>query len=270
MKLDRSELCGNDEIKKGMGFLLSIHRKEEVPTFIFNTFYSISPGYETKISFSKVKYERKTEHLGKCSTNFNLYMTPNASEYVQDVCRVQCITEVVAKVCKCMLPHSAPYRKIFMKKLNMNASDESTLKLCLFEQFKCMNDVYRNLVVGGNHFLQSICQKCPEQCQDEEYKIQMSSSLEKQSKKLKQSFLTVSFGFASMSVETVVESQAFTIRDFFIYVGNNIILYLGMSFVSSFEILDLIVRLLFVGVPTILKICRRKTKVKQIHINPKR
>lgn len=269
MKLDKSELCGNDEIKNGFGFRFCIHRKERIPTFVFNKFYSLSTGYSTRVSLSKVNYIRKTEHLGRCATQFKLFLTPNASEYFQDICRLQCYTEIVANLCQCMLPHSAPYRKIFLKKLKINVTDENSLKLCDFQKFKCMNDLYRKGLAGGDHFLRSMCHKCPEPCQDEEYKIQMSSLLKKQPKGLNQTFLNISFGFGSMNVETVVESQAFTIRDFFIYVGNDIILYLGMSFMSSFEILDLILHLFFAVAPAVLQKGKRNTKLQRIYINPK-
>lgn len=57
---------------------------------------------------------------------------------------------------------------------------------------------------------------------------------------IRKNFVLVNFFFDSLSVITVVESQDFTLRDLFIYIGGVIGLFLGMSFVSIGDIFELL------------------------------
>lgn len=93
-------------------------------------------------------------------------------------------------------------------------------------------------------------------CLEERYKIQMTNMLlsNKNFKndhqfdnmsvaELRKNFFVLSLNFDSMAIDVIEEMQAFTIQDLFIYFGNNMGLFLGMSFMSPFEVLLLFVAL---------------------------
>lgn len=72
MKTGQKEHCGTDEVLRGTGLWINIHGKNSIPKPIINSFSTLSPGFHTQITLRKVKVERKTEHLGFCTSNYKV------------------------------------------------------------------------------------------------------------------------------------------------------------------------------------------------------
>lgn len=219
MKLDQTELCETDDIREGAGFMFTIHKKENFGNFVFNKFHFLTPGYDNLVSWQKIKYDRKTEHLEKCSTTFKVDMTPNVTEYLPDMCLFQCLVETVLKMCGCVIFQAAPYLDFLTEKFRSQGKLEPCTSV---EKLNCEVDVYRKFVTNGVTYVETMCRKCPTPCYDEEYKIQMSTLLKRQrisrrslinnvnnNQGERDLFFTVSFELATMNVEVVEESQVY-------------------------------------------------------------
>lgn len=278
MKINQSDQCGNIEMKEGSGMLFHVHNKETIPSRFASKYSYLSPGFHTSVSLQKIKYNRKTENLGRCSHHVELYIALNADQYYQDKCYYQCYGELVVKNCHCFPAQMISFREKFNRKFKQFGINNNDLLLCQPSDNKCLKKLFDPRFTD----VLSNC-NCPVPCIEDGYIFRLSHTV--LSKRLfgkkyenltdvdfKHNFLAVSFEFATMMNEVVEETQAFTIIDTFIYMGSNIGLFLGMSFMSLGEIFVLKVQLLEVLIRNICnrianRFCIRKTKVKKIRIN---
>lgn len=273
IRTNQDEYCGNDEIKRGAGISFKIHDKNVIHYTSHGDYFYLSPGYHNRIILRKVIHNRKTEHLKQCASHMKLYISPQSDRYIQDMCLVQCSLEIGLQKCKCLVPHFRMYKEYFMNHtadIGMNVKD---IKLCRsLDELKCLKQVHRNYTEFNlKNFAR--CSHCIQPCYKETYDLQISRTLLTRSvvsnyqslnkSDILRNFMVVSFEFGSLSVETIEESQAFTIQDLFTYLGGNIGLFLGMSCVSCVEIFYLFIYLIhncFRGVENLKSNNRKKFK----------
>lgn len=239
-----SEYCGHESTKRGAGFIFQIHDINKFSNFVTQPFYYLSPGYHTEVSIRRIMFTRETEHLGKCKNKFDLYLFPFLNgENSHDFCMGQCLGEIMLKHCKCYPYLFLPFKKTFEDnsyKYNLTKND---VKFCWsITEMACQAEVKLWFQTKPT---KDLCPYCEQQCIEGKYELQMTQSLLVKRKYEKyvsvsddvfhRNYLSVHFYFDSMTILNIVESQAFTFRDMFIYIGGNLGLFLGMSFLSLFE-----------------------------------
>lgn len=132
----------------------------------------------------------------------------------------------------------------------MNANE---IKFCWeIDELRCMMK-WRNVIFQKS--LNELCPYCVQQCVEGKYEIQITKTRisnrgigrfikGSNAEYIRKNYLSVHFYFSSMSVLLIEEWQQFTLKDTFIFIGGNIGLFLGMSFISPFEIVDIVIQLL--------------------------
>lgn len=253
MKINYTEYFGHDEFKRGSGFLFQIQGKNKIASFRLSPASYISPGYNYRVVLKPIHITRQTENLGRCSNFVYLGMVPNATVYHQEFCILQCAAEVILKNCQCVLTLLVPYKDYFVRKAK-EYGIKSELEFCTkLDRVACMKEVESKVDRDGIHSITRGCTRCPSPCYEEEYDLQISAT--KLSKKpfdfaseirmtndeFRKSFLAVSFEFESDNFLSIIEIQSFTTKDLFIYIGGNIGLFLGMSFISPFEVVQFLI-----------------------------
>lgn len=82
----------------------------------------MAPGYEYNVLVQPKKYNRKTEHIGKCLSQFPMYLVkPNY--YVQQLCQQQCLMETVWRKCRCPYIFFKPIRTAFARYFGLKVED---------------------------------------------------------------------------------------------------------------------------------------------------
>lgn len=232
--------------------MFSVHDVNGVPSFIINKFYYLSPGYNIDVSMRQVVVKRLQGH-GICSNTADLYFFPMLNNSnIMNACFLQCATELLLQYCKCYIPPLLPfdqYIKEYSYKFNMS---KENVKFCWdMSEIACMRR-WRQTVFNNQLYI--LCPKCKELCVEGQYDIQITQNrLSKLNygewinasdlADFKKNYLMVNFHFSDMNLQTIVITENFTLKDLFIYFGTNIGLFLGMSFVSLFELGDMVIQL---------------------------
>lgn len=271
----------------GVGFHVTFHGRNMFPAECDTegTVF-VSPGYQYNIVLKPIHYIRKTSHLGKCVWHYPLYMFPK-QDYVKKLCHVQCLMDQLWKICSCFATQFAPLQKAFGKHYGVN---ESRIPLCWTEdKMECYTE-YRAKFSAENH-----CPQCKEHCDEMMYNYEVTAVklshnsffLKDHLKKLNatsekqfvENFLLLNIFFQSNSLNIIVDSQVFTLKDLFVYIGNNIGLFLGMSFISFYDFIHHFLIAVHVKIKKIMKgkkmrfvrlremkIMKNKKKNEKIHL----
>lgn len=276
MNVMQEEYCGNMKIKEGAGFSFQIHDTNRNPTFLINKATRIAPGYSISVVVKRVIYRRLTEHLGLCK-NFidtplytNMYHS-HTKIYTLEICYMQCVTDFLLKLCNCYPPNLSYYHEMFVKKQRELNSSKSVTP-CLGEDFICLKQLTSNSI--DKHSINRLCPHCKEPCYETKYKIDISYSLLSKKNfrlfptndtqldfdKFRKNYIFVTFSVKNSNSDLIEDYQLYTLKYLFVAIGSNICLYLGMSFVSAFEIIYLIFDLLL----TSFKKFRQRNKVTKI------
>ena len=203
--------------------------------------------------------ERHT--FGRCYKKFPMYMFPNNTEYLQQYCRLQCQTELSWSRCECLITPLQSHGKAFAKiyhdpdpgrdqylKANWNA-----LLGCGWRSVSsCIDKLWAYI---DEHGLDYLCSYCKPQCEETEFNYQKTISRFSSKGEfpdnvsvtgfdeqyLSTNFLLLNVHFRNTLVNVIAEEQMYTSQDLVVFIGNNIGLFLGMSFISLFEIWDLLI-----------------------------
>lgn len=247
----QAEYCGNDVLKRGAGFYFQFHDKNAQASFLLEPSIYLMPGYETSIMVKPVLHKRNTENLGLCVNNIYLWMQPNAKIYRPISCYFQCFTELVIKVCRCYPPVFEQIEDTIIENMVRQGVNRSWIEMCYGETVLCLKELQNQLFANAsvNYF----CPKCKPTCIETKYDYQMSHlrlSLNRFNKaqnlavrnyvEMMKNYAVVKINFGDLIVKIIVENQAFTLKDLFIYIGGSICLFLGMSFLTIFELVHLV------------------------------
>lgn len=251
---NQSEYCGHGLPKRGAGYFFNIHEINRYPSFLLNPSTLISPGYDINVVMTPIVYDRQTENLGKCTDFVNVYLTSNPEVYVLEQCYMQCTSEMIIRSCNCYPSILGGFRKIILLRSLSFDINRNDVDVCLGASFTCMKkwiyDVLQNTSIN------SLCPYCKQPCHETKYEFDLTYlRISKTNLKLNyfhnltleeylKNYIFVKFSMKSNMIQHVEERQKFTLRDLFIFIGGNIGLYLGMSFLSLFEIIHFILELL--------------------------
>lgn len=249
LNANQDENCGYyTEQWKGAGLHVVIHDSRTLPSINFGTPIHLKPGYEFKIVVTPRFRIRYTADLGYCREKYQLYMFPENTIYLKELCLMQCEAEGLWFYCRCTISPLKVAVKHFAKAHNI--SDEDIHLACTGDKRSCL----MNLPLGYERSMDARCPHCKPPCQETEYVSQVTVTKfppkhlvafykhelhVADEKTVAGNFLTLTVYFDSSPIEIVVEEQKFTLKDLFIYIGGSVGLFLGMSFMTFAELLQL-------------------------------
>lgn len=259
LNVEQTEYCSIIRKWHGAGFRVHIHDPNALPNDLISGYLNLSPGFSTNIVIKPTIYDRRTEKLHRCVSSVASKLSAlKPKKYVQLACFAECIIFNTYKRCGCSNSFYEEFKSI--EKVVPKSCNTPKDMLCMKETV--WNMVYTNLY--------ETCDHCKLPCKETQYEYQMSSSLlrphvVKESFKLDDStilknYVLVRFSLESMTTLICTETEAYTITELITYLGGIAGLFLGMSFVSFYEIFH---QILFNIVSRIWKVYKN-TKLKKI------
>lgn len=245
LNVDQKEYCGGGRGYTGAGFKFSIHDPvNKLPSFeLFDSLSTISaaPGYKMTISLRTVKFIRNTEHLDKC--HGPQYIVNNTKVYYKTICFVLCHTMIVFRNCGCFPNYIEGTEIFFGTNLNIPLS---AIHLCTeIAQALCMRNKY---FLENLHFMCPFCTRdaCVETRYDQvitlsyfprpSFADNFSTEAAYDISQMRKNYVLINVFFEDMNVLYVIESQEFTIINLIMYYGGYTVLFMGISFMSFWEI----------------------------------
>lgn len=276
LNAQKVEYCGyRKDIWYGVGIEVALHDPNNLPFPIYDTSVKLQPGMQYNIALKSQKYKRNTQHLGKCINSYPMYLFPGAKGYVKQFCIFQCENELLWKHCGCLIIDLPPIVKSFAKWHGLNENETN---------FRCSRDQILNCTtklqkIAFNEGVEKYCPQCKQPCEEDGFQFDITATafppnhlinyyskmLNTSEKEIRdKNYIVLNVYFESSSVNVIIDSQKFDVRDLFIFIGNNVGLFLGMSFVSFFEIFDVIIKKLADLVKIVKKKKKAKKKVKKV------
>lgn len=228
---------------------MKVHDYRIQPSFLTDSSVHLTPGYSYKVVISPTVYKRNTEHLGLCKSSKYYSLFPDLDFYFREMCEFECFMKQVWHKCNCYMFAFAGSEKTYADAFNVPVS---RVKMCQdVTSLTCLRAA--KLYHLSHHVMNDLCEECKNPCLENKYFTQVSQSLlapdqvlpyldNSTSKKadlkiVRKNYLEVNFFFdTNLYTEWVIESQAFTSKDLFVYFGGRLGLFLGMSVVSAVEI----------------------------------
>lgn len=242
MNVNQAEHCDASRKYEGSGFQAVIHDPENIePIFSMSSTINLQPGFAISVALKPTVFKRETAFLGLC--NISAYLLGEKRIYYKHVCMYFCYMRRIINVCQCVLRMAMPGLDETMNSLyGMNVKG---IKDCGEEELTCFKNQQYETYLSTN--LKQNCPECLQPCFETSYDFlltvkKLSTNLAPKYVNninitdIRKNFLMLNFFFDSLSVALVVESQDFTFKDMFIYVGSVIGLFLGMSFISIGDI----------------------------------
>lgn len=226
----------------GAGFRLFIHdQSESIGILSSTTDIYIQPGRSYNVAVKPVEFNRETESLGKCNKTVTVENFNEQADYLHSICITLCYVKFIVTKCHCIPVMFAEavlnINKMFSTKWSVCRSTIDVLK-------------FTNETVHFFHNTPSICVECLRQCSEIVYYPSVSEAslltgrnLKKwhqslnvtDAKHVNKNYVLLNIYFESFLIVSVREYQQISFQDLWINLGNNIGLYLGMSFMSLFE-----------------------------------
>lgn len=246
----QKEYCGSGREFTGAGFKFIIHDPLfKVPLFdlMSDTIASISvsPGSELLISIRSVQFTRYTEHLNKChSPQYSVFN--GTKVYYKTICFILCHSMIVYEKCGCF-PNWVEGMEIFFS-TNLHVPLQN-VKLCHnVTQVLCLR---RKDIVQDLHVL---CPYCKDACVETTYEQTISlsrfpsplvgkklaSEFSTNMSELKKNYMLLNVYFEDMYILNVVEYQDLSVINLIMYYGGYTLLFMGISFMSFWEIIFVI------------------------------
>lgn len=228
---------------------MKVHDYRIQPSFLTDTSVHFSPGYSYKVVLSPVVYKRNTEHLGHCKSSKYYSLFTDLDFYSKEMCELECFIKKVWYTCSCYMFAFAGSEKVYADTFKVPLS---SVKMCQDEKsVTCLLAV--KMYFLSHHVTYDLCKECKNPCLENKYYTQISQSLlsavqvlpffdnitlkKIDSKIIRKNYVDINFFFdTNLYTEWIIESQAFTPRDLFVYFGGRIGLFMGMSVVSVVEI----------------------------------
>lgn len=266
--MNQREHCDASRIYEGAGFQAVIHDPANINIiFSMASAINLQPGFAIDVILKPTVFKRQTAFLGLCNTS--VYKFEQQSIYFKNICSYFCYYKRVIKICGCVARNAVPGLDEIQNSLyGMFVND---IRSCSDEDAICMKQQQYETYLSSN--LRENCPECLQPCLETKYEILVtmkkftSNSLfhvefnTTDMREIRKNFILVNFFFDSLNVVTVVESQDFTLRDLFIYIGGVIGLFLGMSFMSIGDIFQALSLYLFKKVSSRAKNLQTKMKI---------
>lgn len=241
----QKEYCGvqQENAYYGAGLNVLIYDPQYIASFELSSMISLHPGYVFDITMRPVKSILKTERIGHCRSEVvSLFEYP---VYHRHACFLSCTIEYAWRHCQCAFP------SFNIKSLSEHFGGSNVkMPSCNddLEKASCMKYVLTAYVnEGPNRF----CPQCKRSCAERNYEYTISSkqfsqltlnelvenySIAHDVNDVKKNYALGNFYFQEMLETVIVEDFKVTALDLFIYVGGSLVLFIGISVVSLYEI----------------------------------
>lgn len=249
--MNRQEYCTvmQEEFWLPLGFIGGIHDPQSFGSFLSGTLKSMffTSGFSYDIVIKPTVYRRHVENIGKCRTDQPLFAFPESEGYSKELCLMQCTNVYMWEQCQCIWFDSTSLRKAFAKKYNKTMKQ---VKLCVGMDGGLCKLKLQEVLLNGQ--VDKFCPQCTlPPCFETVYDYQISALRFPPKNKetyyadmlnltnvslVEKNYFYLNIHLESMNVVVIDVTQSFTLRDLFTYIGNGAGLFLGMSFVSFYEL----------------------------------
>lgn len=264
---------------QGAGFQVKIHDPNDAtPMFSLGKTILLDPGYESNIQISPIVNDRKTASLGKCLGAGYFRSTAGSDYYNQPICFLACFLEKIIQACKC--------KPWFVSGVEDQFASSVGYSLKYLNDCVTMNDLSCVKAQSLKSIMSDVpqeisCSQCLPACQEITYdymvtrkrfpankhfaKVLLQSMNSSTSvEDFRKHFLSVNFFIDVLRLQEVKQFQSKTIIDVFIYFGGVIGLFMGMSFLSIFEIFQIMADLIDI---LLLKFCCQSSTNHRVKVN---
>lgn len=274
----QDEYCLTTPDRNGAGFFVLIHDAKALSSFRTQPSFDLSPGFEYSISFTPVLFDLRgfSESRGRCSTYFPNILKQRDVDYTQEGCLAECLLEIIWKRCQCIFSASDSPVYSQLTANYFHSTLETLLNSgCTLKNYICIKDIIHDIITDGEFY----CPRCKRSCLETKYEFQITSRrLSRTTLKLisnsttynesyiRKNFVLAKFYFKSMDMITVQELQLISPLDVFMAIANIVILFLGMSMVSHYELMHLLLMICHNAIVQWIKNTKKKRRRKAIFI----
>ncbi|XP_050401041.1 amiloride-sensitive sodium channel subunit gamma-2 [Patella vulgata] len=243
-------------LTSGNGGQIVIHDRDSCP-FPQNDGIAIASGTESNIGLRLVNIERLGLPHGTCEEG-DLFKEQYGFKYTRQACQVFCLQTLISSICKCydedeeelniiahIQEHYDPCRNISEIRcmLNIQRDYEKGEQKCECDN-PCIETRYQHTISARqwpsdeytNILLTALCEKkSPEECQ---------RLRNMEPRELANNFLKINIYYEDLNYENITEEEDYETSQFISDVGGTIGLWVGLSMLSMFEVVEFVVQIL--------------------------
>ncbi|CAH1786195.1 unnamed protein product [Owenia fusiformis] len=151
------------------GVIVYIHEPNTMPSK--SKGFTVSPGFETRVSMSVVHSIQQPAPYGNCKEDFeNIKSGDREFVYEYDTCIAKCAQEAITKTCRCLWEEAPPFGDYsYCKNVSLPIKT-------LINNMKCQYDASTKLVSSYNSG-QKLCNHCKDKCKKYTYLNSISQSV---------------------------------------------------------------------------------------------
>jgi hypothetical protein len=255
LNVQPDQYCVGSPWQNTYGFSALPHDRNVPPLLFLSPSVEIPAGFVVDVAFSVTQITRKTESIGKCTTNKKiLEWYPSIPTYSYDACVTQCLTLLINTACNCVAFLAPPY---------MFTGTFALGRLCT-PSYPCYMDLLNSrnysaykVPTGTSTVaeLMASCE-CPLACEETQYVSEVSFmplaspvafkselgdrlgnvSVPKNLTAFRKQFAVVNFYFKDLDIMLIVETQAVLIMNVLNGIGGSLGLCLGGSLIAVAEV----------------------------------
>ncbi|KAK6178830.1 hypothetical protein SNE40_011326 [Patella caerulea] len=243
-------------LTSGNGGQIVIHDRDSCP-FPQNDGIAIASGTESNIGLRLVNIERLGLPHGTCEEG-DLFREQYGFKYTRQACQVFCLQTLISSICKCydedeeelniiahIQEHYGPCRNISEIRcmLKIQRDYEKGEQECACDN-PCIETRYQHTISARqwpsddytNILLTALCEKkSVEECQ----RLRNMDPRE-----LANNFLKINIYYEDLNYENITEEEDYETSQFISDVGGTIGLWVGLSMLSMFEVVEFVVQIL--------------------------
>ncbi|CAF0936619.1 unnamed protein product [Brachionus calyciflorus] len=257
MILNISVAYGLEDLFPSIGAAIMIHNQTTSP--LSTDAFAVSPGVETSIAISRQFRSSVPKPYSNCDGDtsdpnafdtklFKLINSKNIS-YNQQLCVDLCFQDMVIKECKCYY-------------IGFPFLSDKSIKPCKNDsEYECIYSKIEN-DFNDSSIVNTVCQpQCPLECESMSYKILYSYNdfLNKKNnedlndfynftgtnrRQMKKDLLSLYFYYETLNYEKITEKERIDFVDLLSNIGGIAGLFLGISFLSLVEIIEIVFQVL--------------------------
>ncbi|TRY69119.1 hypothetical protein TCAL_04115, partial [Tigriopus californicus] len=224
------------------GIIVAIHPPEKDPLLVTNAI-NVLPNTLTRIAITEVKEYRQPEpYSSNCTQTWNRTSMPHLDgtrPYHSALCQIKCLYDIMRDLCNCSL------NQLY------TIDDNKSPRICLVHQEDkvCIEAAAMNLT---DAYLRKQC-ICPAECENLYYDVNLNSikwpsqtennatvkeEYDKIEDYVEKNFLKLEVYFANKYIRKTKETKEFPLAAILSSVGGAISLWVGASFITLFEFVD--------------------------------
>lgn len=259
MYMDKEEYL--KQLNEGYGARLLIHDRNTFP-FPAEEGFFVPSSSETQIGVRMVVIQRKGKPYGNCIHDH--YTAKYGFKYTRPLCQTLCVQEKIFQKCGCYQEDSNELNWQINNK-NLRYCDTRKEVICMLKEVnnqnknkdncQCLNPCkeyqylktisYRNWPTDDYMFTlkDGVCDRLPDQCSDAQQLYDQTDDFKKGL-----NYLKINIYYEDLNYEEIEETPEIETAQFASDVGGAIGLWIGLSFLSMFEVVQLFLECCAYGV----------------------